>query len=71
MLAMDPLYYVAMGVVGGRGSNDVGVGPYWASVGGQMMLAWESLGVGGQMMLARESLQFRSPNHVDNRPVVL
>ena len=26
MLAMDPLYYVAMEVAGGRGSNDVGVG---------------------------------------------
>ena len=26
MLAMDPLYYVAMEVAGGQGSNDVGVG---------------------------------------------
>ena len=38
MLAMDPLYYVAMGVAGGWRSNDVGVG----IVGGQ----WGSNDVG-------------------------
>ena len=44
---------LAWGVAGGRGLNDVVMGVVAIQmmlpgpVGGQMMLAWESLGVGG------------------------
>ena len=55
----------------GVGAQLILAGSRWGSVGGQMMLAWESLGVRGQMMLGWESLGVRSSNHIDNGPVVL